>query len=315
MTATAGRTGLALACVAVALATVAPSDKAVRLIRAEMDLWQLQAICRAGLLGLALVVRLPLRGRRPGMVALRSAVASQAIVLSFGALAVMTMNEAGAGLSSGPVIVLLVSVAFLGLRVGPLRAAAIALGLAGMLVVLRPCGDDGGAMAPWTAGLAVAAGALLDTGALLTRQFCSEEPTAGPTLWHFAAMGLWGLLGMAALALLAPPAPDGAAGWFLRGATLQPAATPGCAVANAAGCLIAMALLIRACQIAKASRVAVFEYLFLPFAAVWTWLLFGNAADLSTVLGGVLIVAAAALILRRTAPAAVLQAAPGTPAP
>ena len=319
MTATAGRTGLALAFVAGAMATVALIDNVVRFVTAEMGLWQFQAIraaiCCAGLLLLALVLRLPLRVRRPGMVALRSAVASLAIVLYFGALAVMTMNQAGAGLFSAPVFVLLFSVALLGLRVGPLRAGAVAVGFVGVLVVLRPWGDAGGALAPWAAALAVAAGALHGIGALLTRQFCAEEPTAGLTLWHFVAMGLWGVLGLAALALLAPTVPDGAAGWFLRGWTLPSATALGWTAANALGSLVAMALLIRAYQIAEASRVAVFEYLFLPFAALWTWLLFGEAADLPTVLGTVLIVVAGALILRRSAPAPVPQVAAGTPAP
>lgn len=320
---TAGRTGLALAFVAVAMATIALIDNGVRFITPEMGLWQFQtiraAICCAGLLALALMLRLPLGVRRPGLVALRSAVASLAVVLYFGALAVMTMNQAGAGLFSAPVFVLLFSVALLGLRVGPLRTGAVVMGFVGVLVVLRPWGDGGGAPAPWAAGLAVAAGALHGTGALLTRQFCAEEPTAGLTLWHFVAMGLWGILGMATLALLAPAAPDGAAGWFLRGWTLPSPAALGWTAVNALGSLLAMALLIRAYQIAEASRVAVFEYLFLPFAALWTWLLFGETADIPTVLGTVLIVVAGALILRRSAPARAAApaapAAPGTPAP
>lgn len=303
------RTGAAAAMIATGMACIALVDNSVRLVTSELGLWQYQAmravICMALLLPVAHVLGWPMRLLHPGRVALRAAVASLAIVLYFGALAVMTIGQAGAGLYTAPVFVLVISVLAFGLRVGWLRSLAVAVGFAGVLIVLRPWGDatGGGALPLWAATVAVAAGALHGAGAVLTRQLCAGEPIAGMVMAHFAAMALWGLFGMAAVLLLAPEVAAGPEGWFARGAVLPSPAALFWTAVNAAGSVVAMMFAIRAYQIAEASRVAVFEYSFLPFAAFWAFLFFGERPDVATMGGAALIVGAGALILLRSAPA------------
>jgi drug/metabolite transporter (DMT)-like permease len=299
------RTGLAAAMIATAMCVIALVDNSVRLVTDELGLWQYQAIraglCVAMMLALGRALGWRLRPVNPARVALRATVASLAIVLYFGALGVMSINQAGAGLYTAPVFVLVLSVAVFGLRVGWVRSLAVAAGFAGVLIVLRPWGDaaGGGALPLWAAAVAVGAGLLHGTGALLTRQLCADEPTTAMVLWHFSAMALWGLGGMAVVALLAPEAAAGPEGWFARGAVVPSAAALFWIAVNALGSVGAMLLAIRAYQIAEASRVAVFEYSFLPFAALWAFLLFADRPDAATLAGTGLIVAAGALILLR----------------
>ncbi len=299
------RNGLAAAMIVAAMACLALVDNSVRLVTTELGLWQYQAI-RAGMCMLLLLfVALALGWRMqlvsPARVALRAAVASLGIVLYFGALAVMTIGQAGAGLYTAPVFVLVISVLALGLRVGLLRSLAVAVGFAGVMIVLRPWGEatGGGALPLWAAAIAVTAGCLHGAGAVLTREFCAGEPIAGMVMAHFAAMALWGVAGMAAVAVIVPEAAAGPAGWFARGATTPSAGALFWTAVNALGSVVAMMLAIRAYQIAEASRVAVLEYSFLPFAAIWAFLLFGDRADWATLAGTALIVGAGALIMLR----------------
>jgi drug/metabolite transporter (DMT)-like permease len=299
------RNGLAAAMIVSGMAIIALVDNSVRLVTSELGLWQYQAMragmCMAALLAVAVALGWRLRPVNPARVALRAAIASLGIVLYFGALAVMTIGQAGAGLYTAPVFVLVISVLAFGLRAGWLRSLAVALGFAGVLIVLRPWGDTtgGGALPLWAAAVAVAAGLLHGTGAVLTREYCAGEPIAGMVLAHFGAMTLWGLGGMAAVALLVPEAAAGPAGWFARAAVWPSGPALFWTAVNAAGSVVAMMLAIRAYQIAEASRVAVLEYSFLPFAAIWALVLFGDVPDLATLAGTALIVGAGAMIMLR----------------
>ena len=294
-------TGLAAALIVLGMATIALVDNWVRLVTPELGLWQyqvLRALISAGLvLAGAWAMGWRLRLVRPWAVWLRAAVASLAIVLYFGALAVMTINQAGAGMFTAPVFVLVISVLAFRLPVGPVRSLAVAVGFAGVLLVLRPFG---GGVAPWAAALALSAGVCHALGAILTRQLCAGEPTAGMTLVHFVAMGLWGMLGLVAVAVLGPEVPAGPEGWFARGWVWPSAEALWWTAVNAVGSTLAMGCVIRAYQIAETSRITVFEYSFLPFAALWSWLLFADLPDGPTAWGTVLIVAAGVLILWRT---------------
>lgn len=300
----------AAALVVTAMAVISLSDNWVRHAVPEMGLWQFQAMrcvicCAAVALG-AVMLGWRLRPVSLGRMVLRSAVASLSVMLYFGALALMPIAQAAAGLFTAPLFVLLISVAAFALPVGPVRWLAVVLGFAGVLVVLRPWGGEAGGLAPLPALLAVAAGALHAAGAVLTRQLCAGEPTAGMTFAHFLAMGLWGLAGMAAVAVFGAP---GAEGWFTRGAVVPSWPVMGWMTANALGSVLGIALLIRAYQIAEASRITVFEYSFLPFVALWALLLFAERPDAATVLGTALIALAGGIIALRSAPRVAAQGA------
>ena len=294
------KTLLAAGLITLAMADIALIDNWVRFLTPEIGLWQFHfmrsALVCAILAAIALAMGWRLRPHSFAAVAWRSALASLGMVLYFGALSLMTISQAGAGLFTAPIFVLVISVLFFGVRVGVVRMIAVGIGFAGVMVLLRPWGD---AMAISASVLAVSAGFFHAFGAVLTRQWCAREGTAALNFGYFFAMGSWGLLGILALALLPVTAPPGPEGWFTRGWVVPSASALFWTGLQGLGGMVAIGLLIRGYQLAEASRITVFEYAFLPFAAFWAWLLFAELPDLATVLGTVLIVAGGLLIVIR----------------
>ena len=69
---------------------------------------------------------------------------------------------------------------------------------------------------------------------------------------------------------------------------------------QAAGSLIGVGLMIRAYQIAAASRVAIFEYVILPASALWSYLLWAELVSPRAALGmGLIFLAGLIIVLRR----------------
>jgi drug/metabolite transporter (DMT)-like permease len=145
----------------------------------------------------------------------------------------------------------------------------------------------------------VVAGAFYAMGNIATREWCPEESTETLTMGFFAGIGVFGLLGLIALTVFPVPVPEGAAGFVLRGWVWPSAASYGWMFVQAAGALIAMSLVMRAYQIAEASRVSVFEYMNLPLAAFWGWVLWDETLGLWAVLGMGLITLAGVMIALR----------------
>ena len=67
----------------------------------------------------------------------------------------------------------------------------------------------------------------------------------------------------------------------------------------AAGSLLGVGMMVRAYQIADATRVSVFEYMILPASALWGWLIWGEVLSLQAVAGMALIVGAGLMIALR----------------
>lgn len=65
--------------------------------------------------------------------------------------------------------------------------------------------------------------------------------------------------------------------------------------------LVAIVMLTRGYQVAETSYMAVFEYSLLIFAAFWTYLLFGEALAITSMIGFVFI-AGAGIIISRALP-------------
>jgi len=294
-------TGAAAAMIVLGVSILALVDNLIRFVAADLGLWQFHVI-RAVLIGAVLlgVARLrgwPMRPRRPGHFVMRSAMSSLGMVCYFGALSQLTLSQAAAGLFTAPIFVLVLGVVLFGDRIGPVRAVAVAIGFAGVLVTLRPWSE---AIAPLAATLAVAAGLFYGLGALFTRRWCADEGTAALTLGYFLGMGAWGVIGFAAVVMASPEVPAGAAGFFWRGWAPVDARLAGWVVLHSSGSIVAMALIVRAYQIADAAQVSLFEYVFLPIAALWTWVLFAEVPVVTTVTGTGLIALAGIVIVLRT---------------
>lgn len=177
-----------------------------------------------------------------------------------------------------PLLITALSVPFLGERVGPRRWTAIAVGLLGVLVVLRPTGQGmltlaGGAVLLAAFGYAVSA--------ITVRVLARTDSTQAITFWLLALMAL------GAGALAAP-------GWVpLRGEHLWIIAAIG--VAGALG----QYAITEAFRVGEASLIAPLEYTALVWGVGLDLLVWGVLPDAITWVGAVIIIASGLYLLRR----------------
>lgn len=277
------------------------TDNFVRVIAAEAGLWQFHAtrsvIVAAILVVVAGPLGLRLRPRNPRAVAARSALHASAMVIYFGCLAFLSVAETAAGLFTAPVFVLILSRFVYGHPLGPVRILAVVLGFLGVMLVLLPEARDAG-LRP-AAVLPVAAAVLYALGNLATREWCAGESAETLTAGFFLGLGLYGLIGLGVLTLVGHEAPAGPEWFVLRGWVWPSGQFWFWTVVQAVGSLVGVGLLVRAYQLAEASRVSIFEYAILPVSALWSYLIWGEAIATVAALGMALIFAAGAMIALR----------------
>lgn len=282
-------------------AIISFTDNHVRLVAAEVGLWQFHLMRSGVAIALFVLAAWPLglrlRPVRARAVAARSAVFAASMLVYFGCLAFLSVAQVAAGLFTAPIWVLLIGRFIYGHALGPVRILAALAGFAGVVLVLAPAGA--GALG-WAGVLPVAAGGLYALGNIATREWCAQESAATLAVGFFAAMGLAGAAGVALLALAAPEAAAGADGFILRGWAWPSAQVWFWILVQALAAPLGIALAAQAYLIAEASRVSVFEYVILPFSAFWGWLLWSEAITAPMALGMALIVGAGAMIALRS---------------
>lgn len=245
----------------------------------------IQIVFFAGLFSFPLVTTLllvdpaagTLRARNPGWVALRSFGVVSSGALGFYAFTVIPFAQAYAMLFAAPLLVTILSVPVLGEAVGWRRWLAVVVGLAGVLVVLRP------GLAEVTAGhVAGLASALCNAlVALASRRIGREERTAVLVIWPLLAM-------VVAMGAALP--------WVYRPMTgLELAMTGGIAVLGIA----AMLCMIAAYRRAEASIVAPMQYSQMLWAVGWGALVFAEWPDGWTLAGAALIIGSGLYIVLR----------------
>lgn len=279
-----------------AMAVIAFVDSLVAGVAEVAGLWQfhlIRALFALPLIGLA--ARLSgqrLRPRNLRAVALRSFLMSGSMLFYFGALAFLPVAEVAAGLFTAPIFVLMISTLAFGTRPGWRRAGAVALGFAGVVMVLRPGAEGAGLVSL----MPLAAAVLYALSGIATRRLCGRESTATLLAGFFVAMIVWGALGCGLLALLDPAVPEGRAGFLLRG-WVAPDGWLLLSIAGLAlGAVIGVGLLTRGYLLADASLVSGFEYSMLVFAAFWGWVLWGQTLAPLDAAGIALILASGALL-------------------
>lgn len=298
--AAANRTFAAGGAILVYAVIIGFTDNYVRLVAATHGLWQFHAtrtlMTIAIFAAAAPLLGLDLRPKRWGGVIARSLLHGFAVLMYFGCLAFLPVAVAAAGLFTAPIFVLLISRLAFGRHIGPFRILAVGLGFAGAVLVLGPQGGAGVSLA---AILPVAAAILYALGNIATREWCEGESTASLTLGFFLALGAFGAAGLAVLSLWRPEVPAGTDGFVLRGWVAPSRDFLLLTLLQAVGSLVAIGLMVRAYQIAEASRVAVFEYVILPASAFWSWALWGEVLTFRALAGMALIFAAGLIMALR----------------
>jgi drug/metabolite transporter (DMT)-like permease len=239
----------------------------------------LQAIAMRGVLTVAALValglatgglRLPPPGRDRRLLALRTLAEIAATLTFLVALTRMPLATLSAVLQSLPLAVTLAAWALFGERVGWRRFTAIAVGFAGVLVVIRP-GPEG--FDRWVV-LALVSVAFVVVRDLATRRFSAMLPTATVALAAAAGVALTGAAGMAATG-----------GW------VPVAAADLVRIGLASLCLVAgYVFVIAAMRTGSVALVSPFRYTALLWSILIGWLLFADWPDALTLAGAALVV-------------------------
>lgn len=215
-------------------------------------------------------LRAAVRTARPLLQAGRGLILAAEVCVMVAAFTLLGLVESHAVFTASPLIVAALGALLLGERVGPRRWAAIAVGFAGVLLILRP---GAGVLRP-EALVPLAAACLWAAYAILTRLAGRTDAAAASFLWA----GVVGALAMTPLGLWA---------W-------EPLAGRDWA-AMAALCgtsVLGHWLLIRAYEAAEASALQPFAYLQLVFASAVGVAAFDEVVEVPVALGAGIVVAA-----------------------
>ncbi|ANK80189.1 MAG: hypothetical protein TEF_04845 [Rhizobiales bacterium NRL2] len=241
-----------------------------------------------------------LKTRRPALHILRGLLIVVANLCFFMALAVMPLAEATAIFFVAPLFITLLSIPLLGEPVGPRRLIACVVGFAGVLVMLRPsaAGEGPGLLVSLLPVLAALCYALFQ---IMTRRL------GGISKASAMAVYLQGVFMAVSLAFFAVAGDgrfaegvDNRSLVFLFRAWTWPTADDWLlfAALGIASGVIAYAL-SQAYRSASAATVAPFEYVALPLAGLWGFLIFGEIPDLRALAGIALILGAGLYVLAR----------------
>lgn len=219
-----------------------------------------------------------LRPNQPGWVALRSFCAMMSGICAFFAFSVLPLAQVYAILFASPLLITLLSIPILGERVGIHRWLAVALGLFGVMIVLRPGGGQNFELGHLAALLAAFCSA---TAAVVTRKISrGERPLV---------LLMWPMLG----------------NLMLTGAGLTisyvPMALPHLALAGMIAVLGLTGgfLSILAYRSGEAAIVAPMQYSQIIWATVYGWFIFGESLDEPTILGAAVIICSGLYIVWR----------------
>lgn len=259
-------------------------DAGLKLLGEHYPPFQVSAIRGASSLPLVLVWALWSGGVRPLLrvrwsLHLLRGVLGVAMMAGFVyALRTLPLSTTYAIFFVAPLMITALSVPFLGEKVGPRRWIAIAVGLVGVLVVLRPTGE--GLLS--LAGLAVVVAAFgYAASAIMVRIIARTDSTQALMVWLLAFMAL----GAGALA-----APD----WVtIRGE--HAGLIAGVGLAGAFG----QYAITEAFRLGEASLIAPLEYTALVWGVLLDATLWGVLPDSVTWAGAAIIVASGLYLLRR----------------
>lgn len=208
-----------------------------------------------------------MRAPNMGMQVVRGALFCAATVFLFAALSFMPMADAIAIAFIAPLVVTALSPLILGETVGPKRWAAVAIGFAGALVVIRP----GSGALGWAAMFALSSGICYGLYLLITRRISGKAPLAVTLVYT-------SLIGFIIMSLMLP--------FIWKTPTLS--AVGLMAISGVASALSHFCV-IRAYRHAEASLLAPISFGEIVMATVFGYFIFGDFPDAMTWLGVVII--------------------------
>lgn len=255
------------------------------LVLAGVGALQLAFIRYAGAFAISLVGLLrggldrdSFRSSHMGLVVLRALFLLSSTVSNFIVLKYLPLTVTSAIMFSAPVIVCALSMPLLGEKVGAWRWGAIFLGFAGVLVVIRPFGQE----FTWWALLPLYNAFAMAMYSIITRKLSGVVATETMQLY----VGLVGTLAMLPLAVATWDNPATPLDWALM-LGLGPLAW------------IGHEMLTRAHGFATSSTLMPYTYSFMLYLTLTGYLVFGDVPDAFTLIGAAIIVVSGLVIWMR----------------
>jgi drug/metabolite transporter (DMT)-like permease len=272
-------------------------DALVKHVSADFTVWQIYVL--RSLVAIPVTVALlcgrriaSIRPKALGWVCLRSALLMVMWLAFYAALPLLSLPVVAAAYYTGPLFITLFSTAVIGEPVGLRRWTAIVLGFVGILAILRP-GTEAFSLLTL---LPVAAAVAYALAAIVTRARCLDERPLVLSLALNVAFMIVGTIATAVLAVWTPADSQAAAYPFFLGRWTPIGAREG-------GIILLLAILIVAISagVAKAYQsgppavIGTFDYTYLVFAALWSFVFFSELPDAMTAFGMLLIAGAGIL--------------------
>ena len=277
-----------------AFGVYATHDAVIKVLGASYS--PLQIVFFATLLGFPLATLMLMRDRMsgnlvpryPGLMAVRSLTVVTSGVGAFYAFSVLPLAQTYAILFATPLLITVLAIPVLGERVGLRRAVAVLVGLAGVLIVLRP---GHGALGLGHAAALVAAGSSA-LGSVVVRRIGQQERAI--VLMLYPMMANFALTGLAMPFVYVPmPAGDLMMLTFV-----------------AICAFVAMLLVIAAYRAGEAAVVAPMQYSQILWAVLFGALIFDEMPDLATAVGAAVVIASGLYIVMRESQAEVSGTTP-----
>lgn len=212
---------------------------------------------------------------RIGLVLLRSTLLAASTILNFIAIRYIPLTLTATILFSAPIMICALSFPLLGEPVGKWRWMAIFAGFVGLVIAIRPFGVE----FHWAAGLSLLGATCFAMYSILTRRLSGQVAT--DTMQLYA--GLTGTIALAPFALADWHMPQAPVDWLAF-------------VALSTFGWLGHQWLTRAHGLAPASMLTPYAYSFVVYLTLWSYLIFDEPPDQSTVLGATIIVASGMVI-------------------
>lgn len=291
-----GKARLLIVC---AMAAFSIQDVFVKLIVADMSVWQMQFLRSVGCMTLLVVVA-ALRGQAGTVIPtqwvwpfVRAVFMCLAYIFFYISLPYLSLSQASATFFIGPLLITVLAALFLGEKIGWRRAGAVFCGFIGVLFIVQPWHSAFSIVALFPA-LAAASYAM---GVITTRWRCRADPAFSLSMMHNFFYALVGAEVVLLLGLF-PASPQAVAAWpaLLSQWTPMSLAATGFIVAVAITHTVGSTVSVRSYQLADASKIAPLEYTYLAFAPVWDMTIWHNPPSAATV-AGILLIAGAGIIV------------------
>ena len=278
------RTGAGIALMCLTMLIFASQDAISTHLVGAYNVWMVTALRYVFMVALALAiaargrgVRATLRSARPMLQIVRGALLAAQICILVSSFVLLGLIETHAIFAATPLLITVLAGALLGERIGVARWIAVAVGFAGVLVILEP---GFGVVSPY-APLALLGCVVFAAYTLLTRVVAKGDAAETSFLWT-------ALVGFVLMV------PVGA--WLWEPMSARDAAWMALlCVCSGVGHLA----LIRVYVLAEASAVQPFTYLQLVFASVLAVAFLGEALEWNVVIGALLVVAAGTFAILR----------------